>query len=430
MLRPKSPQCRGATMTTELETMITLDDIRAAAAVLQPIITQTPTLPAERLSQDVGGRIWYKAETMQRAGSFKIRGAYNKINALGPVEKARGVIAHSAGNHAQGVALAAKLLGISATVVMPEFAPLAKIIATQRLGAEVVLHGTSFDDAGAHARQLQAETGATYVHAFDDPLVVAGQGTLGLEIAPYLPDHGGTVIVPIGGGGMMAGIAIALRTLKPSVRLVGVQAAGCASIALSQHAGHPVTVPHASTICDGIAVKRPGDLTLPVITELVDEVVTVDDDAAARAIVHVLQHNRLLVEGAGAVGVAALLEGVITARPNEPTIVMLCGGNIDGNFLARIIEQVLVKQGRYLRVRTSVPDRPGNLAPLINEIAQCGANVIDLSHRRAVWELPLDRVGIEMILEVRDEVHGQAIIDHLETHGYHIERFGQRMWPI
>lgn len=417
-------------MQTELQRMTSLDDIRAAEAVLKPIITQTPMLPAERLSQDVGGQVWYKAENTQRAGSFKIRGAYNKINALAAEEKSHGVIAHSAGNHAQGVALAARLQGIKATVVMPEFAPLAKITATQRLGAEVVLHGASFDDAGAYARQVQAETGATYVHAFDDPLVVAGQGTLGLEIAPFLPDQGGTVVVPIGGGGMMAGIALVLRALKPSVRLIGVQAAGCPSIATSQQAGHPVTVPHANTICDGIAVKRPGELTLPVITELVDAVVTVDDDAAARAIVHVLQHSRLLVEGAGAVGVAALLEGIVEVRPGEPTIVVLGGGNIDGNFLARIIEQVLVKQGRYLRIRTSVPDRPGNLAPLINDVAQCGANVIDISHRRAVWQLPLDRVGIEMILEVRDEAHGQRIIDHLEAHGYHLERFGQRLWPV
>ncbi len=416
-------------MLTESQPMTTLADIRAAEAVLRPIITQTPTLPAERLSQDVGGQIFYKAENTQRAGSFKIRGAYNTINSLSPEEKLRGVIAHSAGNHAQGVALAAQLHGIKATIVMPEFAPLAKVSATKRMGAEVVLYGASFDDAGAHARQLQAENGATYVHAFDDPRVMAGQGTLGLEIAPFLPDQGGTVIVPIGGGGMMAGIALALRALKPSIRLIGVQAAGCPSIAMSQAAGHPVTVPHASTICDGIAVKRPGSLTLPLINQLVDEVVTVDDDATARAIVHVLQHSRLLVEGAGAVGVAALLEGIIPLRPDEPTLVVLSGGNIDGNFLARIIEQVLVKQGRYLRLRTSVPDRPGNLAPLVNDIAECGANVIDIGHRRAVWQLPLDRVGIEMILEVRDESHGQEIIDYLEGRGYTLERFGHRVWP-
>ncbi len=418
-------------MSVERAIMPTLDAIRAAAATLEPIITKTPMLPAERLSQDVGGRIWYKAENTQRAGSFKIRGAYNKIHSLSEAERARGVIAHSAGNHAQGVALAARLHNIKATVVMPEYAPLAKISATRNFGAEVVLHGASFDDAGAYARQLQAETGATYVHAFDDPAVIAGQGTLGLEIAPYLPEHGGTVIVPIGGGGMMSGIAIALRALKPSVRLVGVQAAGCPSIAMSQQAGHPVTVPHASTISDGIAVKRPGDLTLPIITDLVDEVVTVDDNATARAIVHVLQHNRLVVEGAGAVGVAALLEsGLIKINPDEPTIIMLCGGNIDGNFLARIIEQVLVKQGRYLRIRTSVSDRPGNLAPLISAIAAKGANVIDIGHRRAVWQLPLDRVGIEMILEVRDEDHGQQVIEHLEALGYHVERFGHRVWPV
>ncbi len=412
------------------KSMPTIDDIYAAAHVLGPIITQTPLLPAEQLSQELGGQIIYKAENTQRAGSFKVRGAYTKINSLTAEEKAHGVITHSAGNHAQGVALAAQLNGIKATVVMPEFAPLAKITSAQRMGAEVILHGASFDDAGAHARELQAKTGATYVHAFDDPFTIAGQGTLGLEIADILPDQGGTVVVPIGGGGMMAGIALALRSLRPNVRLIGVQAAGCPSMIASQQAGKPVAVPHAATICDGIAVKRPGELTLPIITQLVDDIVTVDDDAAARALVHVLQYSRMVVEGAGAVGVAALLEGAIRLRPNEPTLVVLSGGNIDGNFLARIIEQVLVKQGRYLRVRTSVPDRPGNLAPVVNAIAQAGANVIDINHRRAVWQLPLDRVGIEMILEVRDEAHGQSIIDMLETHGYHIERFGQRVWPV
>ena len=406
-----------------------IEDVRAAAATLEPIITHTPILPAERLSHELGGRIWYKAENTQRAGSFKIRGAYTKIHSLSAAERAHGVIAHSAGNHAQGVALAARLHHIQATVVMPEYAPLAKVMATRSLGAEVVLHGASFDDAGTHARELQAQTRATYVHAFDDPAIIAGQGTLGLEIAACLPERGGTVVVPIGGGGMIAGIALTLRAIKPSVRIIGVQASGCASIALSQQAGHPVTVPHASTICDGIAVKRPGELTLPVITELVDDVITVDDTATARGIVHVLQHNRLVIEGAGAVGVAALLEGLISLRAHEPTIVMLSGGNIDGNFLARVIEQVLVQQGRYLRIRTSVADRPGNLAPLINEIAELGANVIDIGHRRAVWQLPLDRVGIEMILEVRDEEHGQHVIDRLETQGYPMERFGQRLWP-
>ncbi|HEY1015516.1 MAG TPA: threonine ammonia-lyase [Herpetosiphonaceae bacterium] len=410
--------------------MTTLNEIQAAAETLAGVITPTPMLPAERLSDHLGARVLYKAENTQRAGSFKIRGAYTKIRALTDDEKARGVIAHSAGNHAQGVALAAQLVGTRATVVMPEFAPLAKVTATRRFGAEVVLHGASFDDAGAHARQLQEQTGATYVHAFNDPLTIAGQGTLGLEIAPHLPERGGTVIVPIGGGGMMAGIAVALRALRPSARIIGVQAAGCPSIAMSQAAGEPVTVPHAQTICDGIAVKRPGDLTLPIINQLVDEVVTVDDDAVARGIMHVLQESRLVIEGAGAVGVAALLEGIIKVRQDEPTIVMLSGGNIDGNFLARIIEQVLVKQGRYLRIRTSVPDRPGNLAPLVNDVARCGANIIDLSHRRAVWQLPLDRVGIEMILEVRDEAHGQQIIDHLEAQGYHVERSGQHVWPV
>ncbi|GIV98139.1 MAG: threonine ammonia-lyase [Herpetosiphonaceae bacterium] len=416
-------------MVTGERSSVTLTDIQAASRNLQGVTIHTPLLPAEQLSQDIGARVFYKAENTQRAGSFKLRGAYNKIASLSLEERRKGVIAHSAGNHAQGVALAAQIWNVPATVVMPRFAPLAKVKATQRLGAEVILHGDSFDDAGAYAHQLQQEYGSTYVHAFNDPLTIAGQGTVGLELAKDLPSVE-TVVVPVGGGGLIAGIAVALRGLRRKVRIVGVQAEGCPSLRLSLSAGEPVTVPRAATISDGIAVKRPGDLTLPIIRQMVDEVVTVDDEETARAIFHILQYSRLVVEGAGAVGVAALLSGKITINPGETVAVILSGGNIDANFLARIIEQVLVKQGRYLLIRTSVPDKPGNLAPLLVHTAESGANVIDVQHRRAAWQLPLDRVGIEMILEVRDEEHGQHVIDHLERCGYHVERFGQRVWPI
>lgn len=408
--------------------MVGLPEIEAARAKLRGITVNTPLLASDRLSEDVGGQIFIKAENTQRAGSFKLRGAYNKMVALSVDERARGVIAHSAGNHAQGVALAARLLGIRATVVMPEYAPLAKVAATKRYGAEVVLHGKSFDDAGDYARQLQEEHGYTYVHAFDDPLIVAGQGTLGLEILDALPDVG-TIIVPIGGGGLIGGLSIAVRARKPNTRIVGVQAEGCSSVRMSLAAGKPVVVPEARTIADGIAVKKPGEITLPLIRDLVDEVVTVDDEEIARGIVYTLQNMRLVAEGAGAVGVAALLAEKVRPRADEQVCVAVCGGNIDANFLARVIEQVLVKQGRYIVLHTSVPDRPGNLARMLEHVAASGANVIDINHRRAAWQVPVDRTGIEMILEVRDEAHGQHVVQCLERAGYTIERVGEGEYP-
>jgi threonine dehydratase len=407
---------------------VTLADIQAARRALRDVIIATPILPAERLAEDLGAPIYLKAECTQRSGSFKIRGAYNKISRLSPEERTRGVIAHSAGNHAQGVALAARLLGVPATIVMPERAPLTKVAATRRLGAEVILYGATFDDAGAYARQLQRERGLTYVHAFNDELVIAGQGTIGLEIVEALPELA-LLVVAIGGGGLISGIALAVKALMPDVRIVGVQASGCSSIQASLAAGVPVAAPEARTIADGIAVKRPGDLTLPIIRDLVDEVVTVDDDAIARGIAHVVQNAHLVVEGAGAAGVAALLNGKIVPRTGESTCVVLGGGNIDGNLLARVIEQVLVKQGRYILLRTTVDDRPGNLAPLISRVAEAGANVIDIFHRRAVWLVPVDRVGIELVLEVRDEEHGQEVVRYLTAAGYHVEREGQGVWP-
>jgi threonine dehydratase len=407
---------------------VTLADIQAARRTLRDVITQTPFLPDERLSRELGARVFLKAENTQRSGSFKIRGAYHKISRLAPEERARGVIAPSAGNHAQGVALAASLLGIPSTIVMPERAPLTKITATRRLGAEIILHGASFDDAVAHARRLQAERGLTYVHAFDDERIIAGQGTIGLEMAEALPDLR-LVVVPIGGGGLISGIAIAVKSLLPDARIVGVQAEGCAPVPVSLTAGEPVAASAARTIADGIAVKRPGDLTLPIIRDLVDEVVTVDDDAIARAIAHAVQNDRMVVEGAGAAGLAAVLAGKVAVRPGETVCIPLCGGNIDANLLTRVLEQVAVRQGRYILIRTTVDDRPGNLAPLVSRVAESGANVVDIFHRRAFWLAPLDRVGVELVLEVRDEEHGQAVVQHLRDAGFHVVREGVGLWP-
>jgi threonine dehydratase len=409
--------------------MITLEQIEAARELLRPVTVLTPILPSARLSEDVGGRIYVKAENTQLGGSFKLRGAYVKLHSLAPEERRRGVIAASMGNHAQGVALAARMLDIPATVVMPVDAPLAKITATRRRGAEVVLAGQSFDDAVAHARELQEQRGLTLVHAFDDPLVVTGQGTLGLEVLDALPEVG-TVIVPIGGGGLIGGVATAIRAKKPDVRIVGVQAPECPSVPASLAAGHPVQILHARTIADGIAIKRPGGITLPLIQSLVDRVVTVDEDEIADAIVYAIQHLRLVVEGAGAVGIAALLGGWVQPGHDEVVCVVLSGGNIDPNLLDRVIEQVMVKQGRYVVLRTSVPDKPGNLARLADHVAAAGANVIDINHRRAAWGVPLDRTGIELILEVRDEAHALEVIRGLEAADYGVERIGRREYPV
>ncbi len=408
--------------------MVTLEMIEAAREGLRGVIVPTPTLPSARLGEDAGGQVFVKAENTQRGGSFKLRGAYTKLAALPEEERARGVICASAGNHAQGVALAGRMLGASVTVVMPAAAPLGKVTATRRYGAQVILEGQSFDDAVERGRRVQAERGLTFVHAFDDPLVVAGQGTVGLELLEALPEVG-TIVVPIGGGGLIAGIATAVRARKPATRIVGVQAAGCPSVPLSLAAGRPVTAPHARTIADGIAVKQPGGITLPLIRDLVDEVVTVEENAIARAIVYALQHLGLVAEGAGAVAIAALLGGLVRPRGDEQVGVVLSGGNIDTNMLARVIDQVLVEQGRYLVLHTSVPDQPGNLARLADHLAAAGANVIDINHRRGAWRVPLDRTGLELILEVRDEAHGQEVVRLLTEAGYGLERVGAGLYP-
>lgn len=410
------------------QSSVSLADIHAAQQTLKGELIPTPMLPELRLSRMLGARVMLKAESLQRAGSFKIRGAYNKISHLSEQERKRGVIAASAGNHAQGVALAARIFGVPATIVMPEFAPLTKVVNTRNFGAEVVLHGASFDDAGAKARELQEARGLTFVHAFDDPLIIAGQGTIGLEILAALPELT-ALVVPIGGGGLISGIAIAVKALKPSVRIIGVQSAGCSSIRPSLAAGKVVTATSANTIADGIAVKRPGEITLRYIRELVNDVVEVTDDEIARAIAHCSQYARLVVEGAGAAGVAALLASQVAVKPDDVVCAVLCGGNIDGNMLARVIEQVMVQQGRIIVLKLTVVDRPGQLAAVINHVAACGANIIDVIHRRAVWLAPLTRTGIELVLEVRDEEHGQTVIQRLHEAGYHCERVSLGQWP-
>jgi len=406
---------------------VKLSDIETARKNLEGIIIQTPTLADGKLSSLIGANAYLKAECLQKGGSFKVRGAYNKIHRLSDEEKRRGVIAASAGNHAQGVALAAKIHGIKAIIVLPEFAPLTKVTATKNYGAEVVLYGATFDEALAHSKDLQQKHGYTYVHAFDDEEVIAGQGTIGLEMARDVPQVS-VIVVPIGGGGLISGIAIAAKNLLPNVRVVGVQSEMVAPVKGSLAAGKPVAVEVGQTIADGIAVKHPGSITLPIIREYVDEVVEVSEEEIADAIFFAVQNNRLVVEGAGAAGLAALLAGKIQLKKEDEVCAILCGGNIDPNLLARVLEQVMVRRGRYVILKLLVIDRPGTLANLLDHVAETRANVIEVFHRRAMWLAPLGRVGIEMLLEVRDEQHGREVYRHLEKSGYHVEREGVGDW--
>ncbi len=406
---------------------IQLSDILAARERQGSHVVRTPVLFDSFLSAQFSARVHFKAECLQKSGSFKVRGALNKIALLSADERARGVIAPSAGNHAQGVAMAAALQGIEAVIVMPLFAPLTKIEATKSYGAKVILHGATFDDAAAHARELSEQHRYTFIHAFNDVDIIAGQGTLGLELLEQLEDVD-TVLIPIGGGGLIAGIATAIRALRPKVRIIGVQASGCAAVRPSLEAGYPIAVQAAQTIADGIAVKRPGELTLPMIQQFVDEIIEVSDDDIARAIAHCVTHARLVVEGAGAAGLAALLAGKITVSSNENICAVLCGGNIDPNLLARVLEQVMVRQGRYVMYKLAVVDRPGALAQITERVAEIGANIIDIFHRRALWLAPLGKVGVELVLEVKDLAHGDEVKRHLESYGYHVAKEAQGDW--
>ncbi len=406
---------------------ISLADIQAARTLLKGIINPTPIVRDAKLSNEIGANAYLKAECLQRGGSFKVRGAYNKISQLSDQEKARGVITASAGNHAQGVGLAAKLQGVKATIVLPEFAPLTKVLATKALGADVILHGDSFDAAVAYSRELGKENGYVYVHAFDDPVIVAGQGSVGCEIIEDLPDVD-TIIVPIGGGGICSGTAIAAKSLKPGVKIIGVQAANVASMQVSLDAGEPVEVAARPTIADGIAIKRPGEVTLPLIKQYVDEIVQVSEEEIAAGIYHCVLNAHLVAEGAGAAGVAALIAGKIKLREGEVVCTVLCGGNIDGNLLSRVIEQVLVRKGRYVVCRVLILDRPGSFAALLNRVAETGASIIESNHKRAIWLAPLGYTGVELILEVRDSDHASEVYSHLETCGYHVHPEGQGDW--
>ena len=396
--------------------MISMELLRDARCVLSPVINLTPMIPAKGFVPDC--RFYLKADCLQKTGAFKLRGAYYKLSTLTDEEKARGVIACSAGNHAQGVAFAARDMGIPATICIPAGAPLSKIEATRSYGANVVLVPGVYDDAHAEAVRLRDEQGLTFIHPFDDERVMAGQGTIGLEIAEQLPDAD-AVLVPIGGGGLIAGVASALRQLKPACRIIGVQAAGAASMADSLRAGHILTLPEVHTVADGIQVKTPGEKTFAICREAVDEVVTVGEAEIASAILTVLERQKLMVEGAGAVGVAAAMYGELDLL-GKTVCALLSGGNLDVTMLERIITRGLAREGRTVGFSTVLPDRPRALAGLLGIVSELGANVLEVSHERSSLKADLGSTVVHLLVETRNRAHVDELFDALHREGYQL----------
>jgi threonine dehydratase len=395
--------------------LVDLAAVRAARELLAGVSRETPLEGSRTLSRAVGGQVSLKCENLQRTGSFKIRGAYVRIAKLSDAERGRGVVAASAGNHAQGVALAAKLLGCEATVFMPEAAPLPKVEATRAYGASIRMHGATVDDALVEASAWSERTGAILIHPFNHVDVIAGQGTVGLELLEQCPEMK-TVVVPAGGGGLVAGIAVAIKALRPQVKVVAVQAAGASSFPGSLRAGHPVPLASMSTIADGIAVGCPGEITFAHVRDLVDRVATVDEDALSRALLLCLERAKLVVEPAGAAAVAALMEDPTAFEP--PVVAVLSGGNIDPVLLSKVIRHGMIAAGRYLSLRVRIPDRPGGLAALLGVLAGSGANVLDVEHQRTGRGLHLDEVEVDLQLETRGRDHGEHVVQQLQGASY------------
>jgi threonine dehydratase len=395
--------------------LVTGPDVEAAAAVLDGVVRTTPMWHNRGLAERCGGPVWLKCENLQRTGSFKIRGAYTRISRLTDEERARGVVAASAGNHAQGVALAAQLLGAAATVFMPETAPLPKVEATRAYGAAIHLTGQTLTEALAAAQDHSARTGAVFIHPFDHLDVIAGQGTVGLEILEQCPDVR-TVVVCTGGGGLVSGIAAAVRARRPDVRIVAVQAEQAACFPDSLTAGHPVQLDAMATMADGIAVAAPGDLTLAHVRDLVDEVRTVSEEDLSRALLFCLERAKFVVEPAGVAAVAAVLADPKAFEP--PVVAVLSGGNIDPVLLLKVVQHGMAAAGRYLSLRLHVSDRPGSLAGVLGELAAVGANVLEVEHERTGARLHLGEVEIFVVLETRGPDHARDVVAALRRAGY------------
>ncbi len=395
----------------------TLEDIRKGAEALRGVAIRTPMEESRWLSAVAGGPVLMKCENLQRTGSFKIRGAYLRMSRLSEEERAAGVVAASAGNHAQGVALAAGLLGIKATVFMPVGAPIPKEKATRGYGAEVVFEGNTVDAALVRAKAFAQETGAVLIHPFDHVDIVAGQGSCGLEILEQAP-NAETVLVPTGGGGLVAGIATAIKGINPRVRVVGVQAEGAAAYPASLAAGHPVALETMSTMADGIAVGCPGEVPFRAISEYVDDIVTVTEESLSRALLMLLERAKLVVEPAGAAAVAALMDH--PDRFPTPAVAVLSGGNVDPLLLMRVIRHGMAAAGRYLFFRVRIPDLPGGLARLLAELAELDANVLDVVHERTSAHLHLNEVEVAMQVETRGAPHAERVLSRLRECGYHV----------
>lgn len=398
---------------------VTIADIRAAREVLSKVIRPTPLKFNRALSERVGADVFLKCENLQRAGSFKIRGAYTRMSRLSPQERAAGVVAASAGNHAQGVALAAQMLGIASKVYMPVRAPMPKLAATRAYGAEVEQVGETLDESLLAARAWADETGAILIHPFDHADIVAGQGTCGWEILDQCPEVR-TVVVGLGGGGLLAGIATVMRALKPDVHVIGVQAEQAAAYPDSLAAGHPVKAARMATMADGIAVGLPGDVTFPIVRDLVDEVVKVSEASLSRAALFLLERAKLVVEPAGAAATAYLLDRAAGDGPplEGPVVTVLSGGNIDPLLMLRIIRHGMTAAGRYLQFSVVVPDSPGNLAQLLTDCASVDANVLDVEHLRTSAEIRVDQVEIGLVLETRGPEHQSRVLEALRAKGY------------
>jgi threonine dehydratase len=403
--------------------MVTLDDIRQARERIADAVDVTPCIEPYALSELCGADLRLKLETLQRTGSFKARGAVNTLRSLSAEERARGVIASSAGNHAQGVAYAASITGARALIVMPKTTPLIKVERTRTLGAEVVLHGDGFDDAYDHARELQQERGLTFIHAFDDDRVIAGQGTIGLELVEQVPGLE-AVVVPVGGGGVISGVAAAVKALRPEVRVYGVQTEVAPALQRSFHGGKLVGEEpsadsiHRRSLADGIAIKRPAERTFRYIRELVDDVRLVSEEEIESGIFHLLETAKVIAEGAGAAGLAALLAGRFPELDGRRTAVVLCGANIDLNILGRIIERSLARQGRLVQLRISISDQPGGLAALLRLLAEREANVLRVHHDRVFARSSFWEVRVQVALETKNRDHVEEILAALDGAGY------------
>jgi len=399
---------------------VSLEEIKRAEQRIRGDIYLSPCQHSAELSAKTGQQVYLKLDNLQRTGAFKERGALNKILLLGEEEKKRGVIAASAGNHGQAVAYHATRHGIQAQIVMPLMTPLVKIAATQGFGARVILHGTNYDEAYAEALRLREEQNLTFLHPFDDADIINGQGTIGLELLQQVPGLEAAV-VPIGGGGLISGVACALKETNPKIRVIGVQTERLPSMVRAAKEGKPVVVPADATIADGIAVRRAGDKTLPLVQRYVDELVTVDEEEIANAILVLLEKEKTLAEAAGAVALAALLQKK-TKLNGQKTAVLVCGGNIDVNLLAKIIERGLIKDGRLVRFRIRLTDRPGALHLLTRILRDQQANIVETLHNRSYYGVSLGDTAIDLTLETRGNAHIQAISKALEAENYQYER--------